>query len=385
MILEKKLPKLFTPNAGGTRVWEISVFSNSDYSGVIETKYGKIGGKQSLSTTTINNGKNIGKTNETTPVEQALKDAQSKWEKKLKTSFESLTECDSGIAKFTQPMLAKVYDKNIKHIEFPCSVQPKLDGIRCISKLNLDSKILDYKSRTGKEFQTLNGLTNDLLRLNSIHTLDGEIYTKDISFERICSAVRGNKIINQELASQLEYWIYDMAIPKYDFKERNNYLKELFKYAGKFDKERNLWVCGKLIYCPTEEVNTHEEIKQFHQEYIIDGYEGTMIRNNNSPYKFSSTRSNNLLKLKDFVDDEFEIVNVIEGSGKDAGTAIYVCRSNNNMRTFKARPTGTAEHRAKLYENGNDAIGKKLTIKFQNLTRYGIPRFPVGIGIRDYE
>jgi len=39
----------------------------------------------------------------------------------------------------------------------------------------------------------------------------------------------------------------------------------------------------------------------------------------------------------------------------------------------------------KLFEEGNNYIGKQLTVRAQELTNEGIPRFPVGISIRDYE
>jgi DNA ligase-1 len=38
-----------------------------------------------------------------------------------------------------------------------------------------------------------------------------------------------------------------------------------------------------------------------------------------------------------------------------------------------------------LFQNGSEYVGKKLTIRFQELTDEGLPRFPVGIAFRDYE
>ena len=37
------------------------------------------------------------------------------------------------------------------------------------------------------------------------------------------------------------------------------------------------------------------------------------------------------------------------------------------------------------YKNHKKYIGKMLTVRFQNLTALGVPRFPVGVVIRDYE
>jgi DNA ligase-1 len=52
-------------------------------------------------------------------------------------------------------------------------------------------------------------------------------------------------------------------------------------------------------------------------------------------------------------------------------------------------PNGTIESRKKLWAeweaNPNDFIGKELTVQYQELTPKGIPRFPKGLAIRDYE
>jgi DNA ligase-1 len=49
------------------------------------------------------------------------------------------------------------------------------------------------------------------------------------------------------------------------------------------------------------------------------------------------------------------------------------------------RPRGTHEERAVLLNNAGSYVAKKLTVRYQELTDDGIPRFPVGISFRDYE
>ena len=58
---------------------------------------------------------------------------------------------------------------------------------------------------------------------------------------------------------------------------------------------------------------------------------------------------------------------------------------NGKKTNVTVRPMGTHEERAKLYKEGKKIIGKKLTIRYQGLTDLGIPRFPRGVVIRDYE
>ena len=133
----------------------------------------------------------------------------------------------------------------------------------------------------------------------------------------------------------------------------------------------------------TEECQSDEEIKTFHKKYIKLGYEGVIIRNKNGLYK-EKNRSNDLLKYKEFVDDEFEIVDYKCGTGQDANAVIWICKTKDE-KIFNARPEGTLEERRKFYRYGKQYIGKLLTVRYQNLSKDGIPRFPVGVTIRDYE
>ena len=92
-----------------------------------------------------------------------------------------------------------------------------------------------------------------------------------------------------------------------------------------------------------------------------------------------------MLKLKSFKDDEFEIVGFKEGKGNDKNTIIFTCKIKNSSKTFEVRPRGTRDERTKMFDNGNSYIGKKMTVKYFELTDEGIPRFPVGVAVRDYE
>ena len=116
---------------------------------------------------------------------------------------------------------------------------------------------------------------------------------------------------------------------------------------------------------------------------LEEGHEGTMIRDKDSMYEVGQ-RSNYLLKHKDFQTEEYEIVGANEGTGREKGTVIWVCKTQSG-REFTVRPEGTLETRKNYFKNKNNFLGKLLTVKFQNLTSLGIPRFPVGIVIRDYE
>jgi len=118
-------------------------------------------------------------------------------------------------------------------------------------------------------------------------------------------------------------------------------------------------------------------------KFLADGDEGVMIRNAASPYQVGK-RSYHLQKFKKFFDDEYKIIGANEGQGNDIGTVVWVCETPQGL-PFAVRPKGTRAERQDWYQNRDQYIGKGLTVKYQELTNDGIPRFPVGIAIRDYE
>jgi hypothetical protein len=90
-------------------------------------------------------------------------------------------------------------------------------------------------------------------------------------------------------------------------------------------------------------------------------------------------RSIGLQKLKAFLSKEYKIVAAEEGNGREAGAVVWVCTTGVGGSLFKARPLGSIEERKKLYKERAQHIGKLLTVKYQELTLQGVPRFPVGI------
>ena len=86
---------------------------------------------------------------------------------------------------------------------------------------------------------------------------------------------------------------------------------------------------------------------------------------------------------KRLLDAEFKITDVIEASGRDAGTAIFVCECEGGY--FNVKPQGTRELRKEYFINQDKLIGKMVTVQYQGLSDEGIPRFPSAITIRDYE
>lgn len=355
----KKFPKLFAlSSTGKIKTWMIEAAGNN----MIES-WGYIDGKIQSQSKVVR-GKNIGRANETSDEEQCISECQSKWQKKVDeqyaTSLDDVKDYD--VQDILLPMLALKYTERKHDITFPCYVQPKLNGVRCVFQ---NGKFI---SRGGKEYTTLEHLREEV-ELLGINNPDGEIYIHGPSLQNISSRVKEDK---GDATKELEYWIYDQAIDT-DFDRRNDNIKHAFG-KQKFEK---------LKYVDTFLVSSEEDIDKWHKKFVQDGFEGIIIRNRMGTYKYR-VRSKDLQKLKNFIDEEFVITGGKEATGNDAGTVVFECKTKDG-EPFSVRPRGTRAVRSQWFKELKSLIGKKLTVRYQELTDDGKPEFPVGIVIRDYE
>jgi ATP-dependent DNA ligase len=351
--------------------WEISVIPGNAES-IIRAISGFVDGKKTTYDTTITKGKNVGKANETNHYTQALHEAKSKWNKKMDQGYSEdsnpLPAKNTGKQTEILPMLALDYTKRAHDIVFPCFGQPKLDGVRAITYGG------SIYSRKGKEFTILDAITAELKEHRKLH-LDGELFSKDLTFQEISGLVRKQKISTTDLAKldKIKFVVYDL-VSNDDYSVRLETLKKLFK-ENKF----------KYISLHTTEiVKTPEEVEYFHDKFVSNGDEGLILRNFLGPYE-QKNRSKNLQKFKKFMDAEFEVSGFTEGEGIEKGLVLWICKVPGTESTFTVRPKGTHTERKKLYKNAAKYIGKELTVQFFEMTDDGIPRFPVGISFRDYE
>lgn len=120
-------------------------------------------------------------------------------------------------------------------------------------------------------------------------------------------------------------------------------------------------------------------LKRFHAEIAVGGGEGVMLRKPKSAY--ARVRTPDLLKVKDFMDAEATITGYTKGTGKHAGRlGAYTARLLESGVEFKIG-TGISDDE----RNRPKRIGTVVTVRFQELTRDGVPRFPSLVGARDYE
>jgi len=364
-----KLPKLYKlSSTSAQQEWEISTEDN-----VIITRWGQVGGKIQETKDVIKEGKNQGRSNATTPTQQAEAEATSQWEKKLKKGYvKSLDaaearEVDDLITGGIEPMLAKRFDEHGDKIVYPAFAQPKFDGHRCVAVVKNGKCTL--WSRTRKPITGLPHINKAIEELDFKEdiVLDGELYNHAYKskFEELTSFIRNPE--PKEGYEVVEYHIYDIA-GSGGFKQRNKQLA-------------NMNFSDPLVRVETKEMADEDELVEFFEACLKKGYEGAMVRNAAGLYV--NKRSTDLLKIKEFQDAEFKIVDVEEGRGKLAGKAIFVCVTADGDR-FKAKMKGDQEELSKFWKKPSLAVGRQLTVQFQGYTgKNNVPRFPVGLRFRE--
>lgn len=360
---------------GQVEQWSVRVESHTtDEDSPVDliAESGQVGGVLTEYRRTILVGKNLGKRNETTPLEQAVSEAESLYQEKLDKGY---TEHPSGVAlmSYVRPMLALSYMERRSRVLWPNAAQPKLNGIRCVVIRNEDSLI--FTSRNGKPFTGLQHLHEDLLKLMPANcVLDAELYKHGVPLQRISSLVRSSKKIDYDaIRENIQLHVFDVIVDNVTFTNRYDMLRKMF--SGK-----DLDFVHRVN---TYKVETESDCEALMDKFLQEGYEGLMLRSPNSLY-LRDYRSEHLLKYKKFKDEEFRIVDAVEGKGVDKGCCIFVCATTDG-KEFNVRCAATREERIEQFANKEKYIGKLLTVQFQEYTIYGIPEFPVGIAVRDYE
>jgi ATP-dependent DNA ligase len=361
---------------GKTKIWSCAVIEDNKGLVTLNVIHGYTDGKKTTDTREVE-PKNVGKLNETSRWDQGLSEAQSKENKKRDEGYLDTVD-EVATTEIELPMLAQKYTERKHKLSWPCYAQPKLNGVRCITK---DSKNPKYISRKGKFFTTLDHMNSEVKELlKFVGKGDGEAFHPEFNFQEVCRAIKKQR----ETSLELEYWVYDIADPSLTFEERKTKIKTFFDKNATEITSKKFRKYGKIVEVPTIEVKNEAEFLKWHKVFTEEwGFEGTILRNKEGKYLLKH-RSNDLLKYKDFLDDEFEIVGGKEATGNDSGTVVFRCKTKSG-KEFEVRPKGSRELRREWMKDIDNLIGKELTVRYQNLSEDGVPIFPVGLGIRDYE
>lgn len=190
--------------------------------------------------------------------------------------------------------------------------------------------------------------------------IDGELWTKRGDFEHISSIVRDKN--PSEEWREIKHCIFEVPHAKGNLSER---LKKVTPYEGKTIK-----IIKQIA------VKDKAHLQWYLKEIEKKSGEGVVVRDPNTPY--IDKRTSKALKVKTFQDAECKVLGYTRGKGKyKEVTGAIECQLESGV-TFKIGTGLSDKTRA-----NPPKIGAMVTFKYQSLTKYGKPRFPVYLRVRD--
>lgn len=418
---------LFSRNKKGKIiVWKISLTEYKDKT-TISIARGTYGGKKAVSFEHITEGVNIGKANETSIEEQAFNRANSRIEKKKKEGYvevrpslenavsynesiktlelleEDVPQQKTDVDDFIKPMLASQYFKSKKesikgfsnrkyyfmanpykaeekdiNINFPCLLQPKIDGVRATISFKNEEVII--KSREGNKYTNLphiedmfKKITNEEVQFNG-HIIkikdlvfDGELYIHNHTLQEIVSAVKATNIKTPFIG----FYCYDLAIDTLGNLERFKLLKKI----------NNIVKESMFSLVRTFKVFNNKQVQNYTIKVISLGYEGSIARTINAKYKFGS-RTKDLCKIKRVISEDYKIVDIIPQK-IDKSLGLLICKTGN--KTFKVNPSFNEQNKKDLLTHKSTFINSIITLKFHGYTKDKLPFHIIETIIRNYE
>lgn len=340
---------------GELRVW--SIFTEG---ADVVVLHGKLGGKITEKRYTAE-GKNQGRSNETTPEQQAVLEAEAKYTKQLKSGYFVDKDDALDFQEFT-PQKAHDFNKFHSKIKYPVHLSVKLDGARCMIDKNGQAW-----SKQGEPMELPShwiGVKEFAVQMGG---LDGEIYAGlknegGLALQSIISAFRKEN----ENTHKLKFYVYDLPIKG---KQSERWLK-----YGKYLKNP----CESIVLVQGCIVHSAEEADAFYENAILQGYEGIVYRNLDGEYEFGK-RSYNMLKRK----PRYTIEAKVLASSIDRNSwGVLECTLETGVQFKCQMKVDAGDKNYRLYENSLELIGQTIEVEYEDVSIDGVPLKPVGARVR---
>jgi len=281
-----------------------------------------------------------------------------------------------------KPMLAASKTPALEDIQYPVLASPKLDGIRCLIINGVAC------SRNLKPIPNL--FVQKELAKYHIDGLDGELMVEG-DFNAVQSSI---------MSIHGEPDFYLNVFDKFDY--GGIFVDRLAAASHMVVQAR---APERLRMVEHYSIRTPEELMKKWELWIKEGYEGGMVRAVQGPYKHgrSTPKQGYLIKLKKWHDDEALVIGLEEGkSNQNEATTGNLGQTERSSEASGMVLSGTlgslrvvwndikfgigtgfdAQQRQEIWDNPEKYVGQKVTFKYQELSKYDVPRFPVFKGFR---
>lgn len=289
-------------------------------------------------------------------------------------------------------MLASAYEeKLINKMEWPASVQVKLDGMRF--NAIVQNGTVEFRSRNGKELNLLGHLESQFLTLagNDQVVFDGELCVVDDN-GKFMPRQKGNGILSkaqkgtlsQQEAARIHATVWDF-IPYQDFTKGLSTMKYSLRLKALVDtlnhKGSSITRVTAVQHYNVGDINQARDI---FDDLLSRGEEGIILKNLNSPWE--DKRAKHQIKFKGELECDLVVVDWVEGTGKNTGRlGALVLQSSDGVVNVSVGTGFTDEHRDTI---DRSVIGRVVAIKYNSRiqdNKTGIESLflPVFVEIRD--
>jgi len=252
-------------------------------------------------------------------------------------------------------------------------LEPKLDGVRCITIVNYEARTVVQYTRNGKVLENFSHISDSLLGiiddLGRSYVLDGEVVSN--SFQELMKQVHRKDDVQ---ASDARLMLFDI-VPLIEFQEgkstlgqrrRTNLLKS---FKPVFDR------CGHVDIISQTEVNLNEmvgevQFKAFNKDAIAAGFEGIMIKDPNALYECK--RSTSWLKQKPFIEVSLTVTGYEEGTGRNEGKlGALICEGIDDGKSIVVNVgSGFSDDQRSDYWTGKETmIGQIVEVRADAATK----------------
>ena len=290
----------------------------------------------------------------------------------------------------------KKWENQLDFINKNYCASRKLDWVRVITIFNDNWTDVKFFSRQWNEFQTLQKLKDEFLKLAKENK---EIINYVFDWE-VC-IVEKNWIENfTKIVWDIKKKDFTIKNPKYflfDMIYKNEFLNEKWLNVFNVRYKKLNWIKFNSKYIEVLEQNKLDENKFKELLKIVKQkwWEWLIIKDLDSFYEWKRTK--NIIKVKDFFDEEFKVINVINSeipilkSWKMIKEKVMWSIEIDiwNWNIVNVWSWFSLEDRIYFHKNPNKIIWKHVTIKYfeksKDKTWKESLRFPTFIWIRDYE
>jgi DNA ligase 1 len=354
-------------------------------------------------------GKNTGRSNETTPEQQALVELEAMYQSQVDNKHYKTSQIEAIESSQVCRIPRKVsnYKDRYGRMSDMLLTSIKLNGSRaCVVDGKLYSKIGRHEDIKVEHLREAVALLGNI-------SFDSEVYAHGLSLQRIRSAwlkpVKSDKeiikIANErakkvgqptkfkkvvdaveylgynpnEDALKLKLYIFDIPDDNgVEFKYRINIMSELEEVVGGL----GLKECIDFLY--PKQTFSHEERMQYLQEVHSQGYEGLVHYEPEGVYEYGK-RSTNTCKSKPRLDGEAKVLSVEKDNN---GEGVLTCITSDELDNVQFKCKMKVERRdgnryERDYHTMLDLVGKWITFSYEELSDSGIPTKGIGECLRN--